>query len=90
MAMATETTVVAQGVGDDAPRRSRATMVLAMVALDMMMMVDTTIVVTGGMSAMAAMTLAIGRTLVAVMAVLLDADARRRWVARPVLLLHAL
>jgi hypothetical protein len=89
MAMATETTVAARGVGDDAPRRSRAAMVLAMVALDMMM-VDATIVVTGGVSAMAMMTLAVGRTLVAVMAVLLDADARRGWVARPVLLLHAL
>jgi hypothetical protein len=59
-----------------------------MVALGMMM-VDATIVVAGGVSAMAAMTLAIGRTHVAVMAVLLDANAHQRWVARPVLLLHA-
>jgi hypothetical protein len=64
-------------------------MVLAMVALDMMMLVDATIVVTGGVSAMAAMSLAVGKTLVAVMAVLLDADARRGRVARPALLLHA-
>jgi hypothetical protein len=64
-------------------------MVLARVALGMMMLVDAAIVVTGGVSAMAAMTLAVGRTLVAIMAVLLDADARRGWVARPALLLHA-
>jgi hypothetical protein len=84
--MATETMVVARGVGDGATRRSRAAMVLVMVALDMMMLVVATIVVTGGVSAM---TLAIGRTLIAVMAVLLVEDARRRWVARPALLLHA-
>jgi hypothetical protein len=64
-------------------------MVLVMVALDMMMLVDAMIVVMGGVSAMAAMTLAVGRTLVAIMAVLLDAEARRRWVAWPALLLHA-
>jgi hypothetical protein len=53
-----------------------------------MMMVDAMIVVAGGVSVMAAMTLAVGRTRVTVMAVLLDAGAHRRWVERPVLLLH--
>jgi hypothetical protein len=87
MMMTMETTVVVRGVGGGAPRRSHAATALAMVALGMMM-VDAMIVVAGGMSAMAAMTLAVGRARVAVMVILLDAGARRRWVARPVLLLH--